>query len=68
MQVIGQFSPEQEVYSIDESFLRFTPGEAAGLTALGLVLRARVLQWTAGRVAQWHSLGTSPWREAPMSA
>ncbi|MBP6583000.1 MAG: hypothetical protein KA204_05985 [Chromatiaceae bacterium] len=46
MQVIGQFSPEQEVYSIDESFLRFTPGEAAGLTALGLALRARVLQWT----------------------
>ena len=46
MQVIGQFSPEQEIYSIDESFLRFTPGEAAGLTALGLALRARVLQWT----------------------
>ncbi len=46
MQVIGQFSPEQEVYSIDESFLRFTPGEAAGLTALGGQLRARVLQWT----------------------
>ena len=46
MAVIGQFSPEQEVYSIDESFLRFTPGEAAGLTALGLALRARVRQWT----------------------
>ncbi|MBK8639916.1 MAG: Y-family DNA polymerase [Chromatiaceae bacterium] len=46
IQVIGQFSPEQEVYSIDESFLRFTPGEAAGLTALGGQLRARVLQWT----------------------
>ena len=46
MQVIGQFGPEQEVYSIDESFLRFTPGEAAGLTALGGQLRARVLQWT----------------------
>ncbi len=26
MQVIGQFSPEQEIYSIDESFLRFTRG------------------------------------------
>ena len=46
MQVIGQFSPEQEVYSIDESFLRFTPGEAEGLTARGLALRARVLRWT----------------------
>ena len=33
-------------YSIDESFLRFTPGEAAGLTALGGKLWARVLQWT----------------------
>jgi hypothetical protein len=46
MAVIGQFSPDQEVYSIDEAFLRFTPGEAAGLTHLGQTLRARVLQWT----------------------
>ncbi|MBK8640261.1 MAG: Y-family DNA polymerase [Chromatiaceae bacterium] len=46
MAVIGQFSPAQEVYSIDESFLRFTPGEAGGLTAVGRALRARVRQWT----------------------
>jgi DNA polymerase V len=46
MAVIGQFSPEQEVYSIDECFLRFTPGEAGGLTARGRTLRARVMQWT----------------------
>ncbi|MBK8639301.1 MAG: Y-family DNA polymerase [Chromatiaceae bacterium] len=46
MAVTGQFSPEQEIYSIDESFLRFTPGEARGLTAVGRALRARVLQWT----------------------
>ncbi|MFZ1536436.1 MAG: hypothetical protein WAT23_03515 [Chromatiaceae bacterium] len=46
MAVIGQFSPEQEIYSIDESFLRFTPGEAVALTALGVGLRARVLRET----------------------
>ena len=46
MAVIGQFSPEQEIYSIDESFLRFTPGEAASLTEQGRVLRARVLRQT----------------------
>ncbi len=46
MAVIGQFSPEQEVYSIDESFLRFTAGEARNLTALGGQLRARVGLWT----------------------
>ncbi|MBP8198179.1 MAG: hypothetical protein KAX64_06425 [Chromatiaceae bacterium] len=34
MQVIGQFCQEQEIYSTDESFLRFTPGEVPGLTAL----------------------------------
>ena len=49
MPVIGQFSPEQEVYASDESFLRFTPGEATGLTALGGRLRARVRQWTGLR-------------------
>ncbi|MFZ1539778.1 MAG: DNA polymerase V subunit UmuC, partial [Chromatiaceae bacterium] len=46
MAVIGQFSPEQEIYSIDESFLRFTPGEAAGLTARGRRLRAQVWRET----------------------
>ena len=46
MAVIGQFSPAQEVYSIDESFLRFTGGDRWDLTALGRELRARVLRWT----------------------
>ena len=46
MAVIGQFSPEQEVYSIDESFLRFTGYAQWDLTALGRTLRARVQQWT----------------------
>jgi DNA polymerase V len=46
MTVIGQFSPEQEVYSIDESFLRFTGSDRWDLTALGRELRERVRRWT----------------------
>jgi DNA polymerase V len=42
MAVIGQFSPEQEIYSIDESFLRFAGFEQWDLTAQGRALRARV--------------------------
>jgi DNA polymerase V len=53
MAVIGQFSPEQEVYSIDESFLRFTPGEAAGLTALGRAPAGH-------RLAQLRRVGDGP--------
>ncbi len=46
MAVIGQYSPEQEVYSIDESFLRFTGGGHGDLTAQGRALRTQVLRWT----------------------
>ena len=45
MTIIGQFSPEQEIYSIDESFLRFAGFDHWDLTEQGRELRARVLQW-----------------------
>lgn len=43
-EVIGQFSPLQEVYSIDESFLDLSgmPGE---LAQIGRAVRRRVAQW-----------------------
>ena len=44
MTIIGQFSPEQEIYSIDESFLRFAGFDHWDLTQQGRELRARVLQ------------------------
>ena len=43
--IIGQFSPEQEIYSIDESFLRFAGFDHWDLTQQGRELRARVLKW-----------------------
>ena len=45
MTIIGQFSPEQEVYSIDESFLRFAGFDHWDLTEHARALRARVLRW-----------------------
>lgn len=46
MAVIGMFAPEQEVYSIDESFLRFRGFQNWDLTTHAIRLRAQVRQWT----------------------
>lgn len=48
MRVLGQFVPpaDQEVYSIDESFLDFTVQPGLDLTTTGHAMRQRVLQWT----------------------
>lgn len=46
MGVIGQFCPEQEVYSIDESFLCFRGFRNWDLTSHAEALRNRVRQWT----------------------
>ncbi len=45
MAVLREATPELEVYSIDEAFLRVPPGEADPLR-WARTLRARVLQWT----------------------
>lgn len=44
MSVIGQFSPLQEIYSIDESFLDLTGIPGTG-RQLGTEIRNRVMQW-----------------------
>ncbi len=46
MSVIAQFAPEQEVYSIDESFLRFAGFSHWDLTSIGQQIHQRVRQWT----------------------
>ena len=43
--VIGQFAPEQEIYSIDETFLDLT-GFNRDLIEYGTQIRQRVRQWT----------------------
>lgn len=45
MEVIGQFSPDQEIYSIDESFLDLTAFQHLDLSAYGQTIRQRVRQW-----------------------
>jgi len=45
MQVLSEFSPRQEIYSIDESFLDLT-GIQGDYTELGQVIRQRIKQWT----------------------
>lgn len=44
MSVIGQFAPDQHIYSIDESFL-FLDGIRQNLTDYGQQIRSRILQW-----------------------
>jgi DNA polymerase V len=45
-EVLSQFSPCVENYSIDESFLSLEGFEKHDLTAYGREIRAKVLQWT----------------------
>jgi len=44
MQVLGDFSPRQEIYSIDECFLDME-GMPGDLTATGQTIRQRIKQW-----------------------
>lgn len=46
MEVLGQFSPEVEPYSIDEAFVDLSGVPDAELPALGREIRRRVRQWT----------------------
>src|SRR5712692_9444000 len=46
MAILSQFSPRQEIYSIDESFLELTDREIDDLTEFGRMIKARVLQFT----------------------
>ncbi len=46
MNILRQFSPNQEIYSIDESFLDFSQLPAHDLTTYGGAIKNRILQWT----------------------
>lgn len=46
MEILGQFSPHQEIYSIDECFLDLTGFEHRDLTEYGTQIRNRIRQWT----------------------
>lgn len=46
MSILRQFSPDQEIYSIDESFLDLTGFQTRDLIAYAQEMRQRILQWT----------------------
>lgn len=46
METLEHFSPDVEVYSIDEAFLSLVGFEHRGLTEHGRLIRRTVLQWT----------------------
>ena len=46
MSILSQFSPHQEIYSIDESFLDLSQFTRTDLNAYGQQMRNRILQWT----------------------
>ena len=46
MSILREFSPDQEVYSIDESFLDVTAFKRRDLIKYGQQMRSRILQWT----------------------
>ena len=46
MSILSQYSPDQEVYSIDESFLDLTEFQSRDLIKYGQHMRTRILKWT----------------------
>lgn len=46
MSILKQYSPEVEVYSIDESFLYFKGFDNYDLIKYGLEIKSRILKWT----------------------
>jgi len=46
MNILREFSPDQEVYSIDESFLDLTGFQTRDLIRYGQHMRNRILKWT----------------------
>ena len=46
MSILREFSPDQEVYSIDESFLDLTGFKSGDLIQYGQKMRKRILKWT----------------------
>ncbi|GFM32741.1 Y-family DNA polymerase [Desulfovibrio subterraneus] len=58
MQVLGSFSPDMEVYSIDEAFLRLDGFRSRDLARYAQDLRGQVAQWTGIPV----SVGMGPTR------
>lgn len=46
MSILREFSPNQEVYSIDESFLDLTGFQSRDLIQYGQKMRKRILKWT----------------------
>ena len=46
MSILRQYSPNQEVYSIDESFLDLTGFQSRDLTQYSQQMRQRILKWT----------------------
>ena len=46
MNILAQFSPDIEVYSIDEAFLQFKGFDNYNFTNYGTQIRNRILQWT----------------------
>lgn len=46
MRTLSEFAPDQEIYSIDESFLDFSRQPNVDVTTVGQAMRSRVKQWT----------------------
>jgi len=46
MRILGQFTPDVEVYSIDEAFLQFKGFEGIDFEQKATTIRNRILQWT----------------------
>lgn len=65
VEALQEFTPEVEVYSIDEAFMRLDDEDAQSFHARGVNIKEKVLQWLASR-SQWASGRRSHWPRSPI--
>ena len=57
MSILSQYSPNQEIYSIDECFLDFSSFPKEKLNDIGLQICKQILQWTSIPVSVGFEIG-----------
>ena len=66
MESLKEFTPELEMYSIDEAFLNLTGFEYLDLTEYGRKIKKSIKQWTGIPVSVGYRSNERRWRSSPI--
>ena len=65
MKILETYTPNVEIYSIDEAFLKFEGFDYFDLSATGLKIRKQIRRWTGIPVSVGLAL-PKPWPKSPI--